>query len=133
MVVTTAPQAWATARAWADPPTREEGASLIRVAFVETENVSSELAVIATLLRVSQAAAPPRSLAAQRSIPPPVQRVAKLGRLHRPSRYVVLQAPRRKRLHEPRPNSPAVAAVSEPASLPVEAEPIEFSLATRGD
>ena len=122
-----APQTWAAARIWADPPAREERAPIVAAAIVETASSSPEPVAIDTLPFVFARAASQKP-AGRRGL-----RAAKISRPHRLSRYVALQPIRGKRLHEPLPNSPAVAAVSEPASAPAEAEPIEFSLATRGD
>ena len=123
-----ASQAWAAARAWADPPARDEQPPIVAAATVETEGSSPEPVTVDTQPLVFVPAAASQEPSGRRGL-----RQAKIGRPHRLSRYVALQPIRGKRLHGPRPTSSAVADVSEPASAPAEAEPIEFSLATRGD
>src|ERR1700712_558708 len=49
-----APQTWAAARIWADPPAREERAPIIPAALEEPEVLSSEPVATGTLLRGSE-------------------------------------------------------------------------------
>ncbi len=125
------PQTWAAARAWADPPTREERAPIVVAAMAQAENLSPEPAATGTLAKVSEPSAPVRPRALHRSLPRPMLRPAQINRPDKRSRRAVVQAIRHQRRHEPGPTSPEVAAVDEPAPTRVEAEPIEFSLASR--
>ena len=107
-------QATLPLRAWTDPPARAERGSINKAATTTLEAPASEPPMTGTLPRLSESGVPVRAVASHRSVLHPRVRTA-----------------RQRQLSAQHSSSPEAAAMDEPASVRVKAEPIEFSLASR--
>jgi hypothetical protein len=114
------------ARVWADPPLREDRTPALEVASVEDRSI--DLAAVSTLIHASEPRALLRPDTSRRMNPRSALRAAKAVR---PARYVSLQTSRQQGRYKVQPSAPVQPIASEPASAPVEVEPLEFSLASR--
>ncbi len=131
MVAAWEPQVPSAARAWADPPVRQEHPpAATKAAVVKTDSALPGPAATGILHRPPDVEVLPYALASPQRVHSPRLRAALFRKPNGLSRRV--EVSRRKRLHDQhRAVSQIAAAQSEPAPTPVEAEPIEFSLASR--
>ena len=132
---TEAPQTGATVRLWTDPPVREQRHLIVGAAagaaLAHAANSSPEPASVETLRGLSELSVPTPVLALHTSLVRPVSQAAPVRRSDKPSRRKVIQTVRQPHRLEPRSISPSVTAESEPVSISVTVEPVQFSLASR--
>lgn len=130
-VATKAPQVPPAARAWADPPARQEYSPTASMAAVEAVEVIPPVpAATGTLPPAPDLAVPPAALASPKRVHGSRLRAALIKRPDGFSRRVEVSRPKRPN-EQDRASTPTVVAQDEPKSTRVEAEPIEFSLASR--
>ena len=114
------------ARAWADPPIRTDRTPAAGTALVETYSVA--LTFVDTAAHETEPRASMRPVTSRKIVPRSALRTAKGAR---PVRYVSLQTSHQKGRDRPQPSAPMASIPGELASATVEADPIEFSLASR--
>ena len=113
-------------RTWSDPPLRVGRASTEAIAPVESRSVA--LLSVDTLAHQPEPKALMRPVISRKMVSRSALRAVKAVR---PARYVSLQTSRQQNRSKPFPNAPVQPVASEPALALVEAEPLEFSLASR--